>query len=184
MKATADLKNDHESILLMLKIMMKISSLTKSEGIVDPVLIEKIIDFLKTFADKSHHGKEEDFLFPVMIKAGIPNEGGPIGMMLSDHTEGRGYIAGIASSLAQYKIKPDTASLNGIALNMENYAELLSQHIDKENQILFMIADSVLTEKQQDLLYEEFEKVEEERIGEEKFIEYHEFLQELKQRYL
>lgn len=184
MKATADLKNDHESILLMLKIMMRISSLIKSEATVDTVLIEKIIDFLRTFADKSHHGKEEDFLFPAMEKAGIPKDGGPIGMMLNDHTEGRSYIAGIASSLAQYKINPDTASLNGITMYMENYAELLSQHIDKENQILFMIADSVLTEKQQDLLYTEFEKVEEERIGEEKFIEYHEFLQELKQRYL
>jgi hemerythrin-like domain-containing protein len=184
MKATADLKNDHESILQMLKIMMKISSKIRSESKVDTVLIEKIIDFLRSFADKSHHGKEEDFLFPAMIKAGIPNEGGPIGMMLSDHTEGRGYIAGIASSLEQYKINPDTSSLNGIAMYMENYAELLSQHIEKENEILFRIADSVLTEKQQDLLYKEFEKIEEERIGEEKFIEYHEFLQELKQRYL
>lgn len=184
MKATANLKNDHESILIMLKIMTSISNLIRSEGKVDVVLIEKIIDFLRVFADKSHHGKEEDILFPAMEKAGIPNDGGPIGMMLRDHTEGRGYIAGIASSLEQYKINADKASLNGIATFMDNYAELLSQHIDKENKILFMIADSVLTENQQDLLYKEFEKIVEERIGEERFIEYHEFLQELKQQYL
>jgi hemerythrin-like domain-containing protein len=105
-------------------------------------------------------------------------------MMLRDHTEGRGYIAGIASSVEQYKTAADNTSLAGIATFMDNYAELLSQHIDKENNILFMIADSVLPEKQQDELYKEFEKIEEERIGESKFIEYHEFLQELKEIYL
>jgi hemerythrin-like domain-containing protein len=72
MKATADLKNDHESILLMLRIMSSISNKIKTEGKVDVIQIEKIIDFLKTFADKSHHGKEEDILFPAMEKAGIP----------------------------------------------------------------------------------------------------------------
>jgi hemerythrin-like domain-containing protein len=184
MKATADLKNDHESILLMLQIMTTISNNIRTKNIVDVIEIEKTVDFLKNFADKSHHGKEEEILFPAMEKAGVPNDGGPIGMMLRDHTEGRGYIAGIASSLEQYKSKLDNISLNGIATFMDNYVELLSQHIDKENHILFMIADSVLNEQQQDQLYKQFEKVEEERIGEERFIEYHEFLQELKKLYL
>jgi hemerythrin-like domain-containing protein len=184
MKATADLKNDHESILLMLKIMGKISSNIRSDGRVDPILIERIIDFLRTFADKSHHGKEEDILFPAMKKAGVPEEGGPIGMMLSDHVEGRSYIAGIAESLQEYISGNEHSALMGIADFMDHYAELLSQHIDKENQILFLIADSVLNEKEQDVLYSEFEKIEEERIGEVKFIEYHEFLQELKGKYL
>ena len=184
MKATADLKNDHESILLMLKIMSSISNKIRTDGKADVIQIAKIIEFLKNFADKSHHGKEEEILFPAMEKAGVPNDGGPIGMMLRDHTEGRGYIAGIGSSLEQYNKSGDSTSLNGIASFMDNYAELLSQHIDKENHILFMIADSVLTEKQQDELYREFEKIEEERIGEARFIEYHEFLQDLKQVYL
>jgi hemerythrin-like domain-containing protein len=184
MKATADLKNDHESILIMLRVMNAISSQIRETGKVDVIHVEKIIDFLKNFADKSHHGKEEEILFPAMEKAGIPNDGGPIGMMLRDHTEGRGYIAGIGNSLDQYIKSGDPLQLSGIATFMDNYAELLSQHIDKENHILFMIADSVLTEQQQDQLFKEFEKVEAERIGEEKFIEYHEFLQNMKQLYL
>lgn len=184
MKATADLKNDHESIIIMLQIMTAISNQIKSDSKVNMIHIEKIIDFLRIFADKNHHGKEEDILFPAMEKAGVPNEGGPIGMMLRDHTEGRGYIAGIASSLEQYKSKSDSASLNGIATFMDNYVELLSQHIEKENHILFMIADSVLPEKQQDELYKEFERIVDERIGEARFLEYHEFLQDLKQLYL
>lgn len=184
MKATADLKNDHESILIMLKIMTAIGKLIRSEKEVNTDQIEKIIEFLRTFADKSHHGKEEDILFPAMEKAGVPNDGGPIGMMLSDHTEGRSYIAGIAKSLDRYKISADDESLMGIATFMDNYAELLSQHIEKENEILFMIADSVLSEKEQDDLYKQFEKIEEERIGELKFVEYHEFLQEMMKLYL
>ena len=184
MKATADLKNDHESILIMLQIMTSISNRIRSESTVDTVHIEKIIDFLRIFADKSHHGKEEDILFPAMEKAGVPNDGGPISMMLRDHTEGRSYIAGIGSSLEQYNINGDSTSLNGIATFMDNYVELLSQHIEKENHVLFMIADSVLPEKQQDELYKEFIKIEEERIGEIRFLEYHEFLQDLKQLYL
>ena len=184
MKATADLKNDHESILLMLQVMTAISKRIRTENKVDIDHIEKIIDFLKNFADKSHHGKEEELLFPAMEKAGIPNEGGPIGMMLQDHTEGRGYIAGLLNSVENYKTSGSDTSLQDMIYNLENYAELLSQHIDKENHILFMIADSVLTEAQQDLLYNEFEKVVEERIGEEKFIEYHELIQNLNKIYL
>jgi len=183
MKATADLKNDHESIKITLQIMTNISNRIRTENKVDIDHIEKIIDFVRIFADKSHHGKEEEILFPAMEREGVPNDGGPIGMMLRDHTEGRSYIAGIVSSLEQYKNTSDQTSLNGIATYMDNYAELLSQHIEKENHVLFMIADSVLTEKQQDELYKEFVRIEEERIGEERFLEYHELLQELKLLY-
>ena len=58
------------------------------------------IGFLKEFADKCHHGKEEGLLFPAMVAAGIPDKGGPIGVMLAEHTQGRQFIRDMEESLS------------------------------------------------------------------------------------
>ena len=92
MTPTEDLINEHKAIKVMLSIMNKIAEnieANKGYYIKD---VEKIVDFLKTFADKCHHGKEENVLFPALVLAGIPKENGPIGIMLREHTLGRGYI--------------------------------------------------------------------------------------------
>jgi len=52
---------------------------------VDTKDMHDFIGFLKEFADKCHHGKEEGLLFPALIQAGLPEKGGPIGVMLADH---------------------------------------------------------------------------------------------------
>jgi hemerythrin-like domain-containing protein len=99
MKATDQLKNEHEGILLMLRILAQIISTAASGGKIITEHLNGIIGFLKIFVDNCHHGKEEDLLFPAMEEAGIRREGGPIGMMLAEHERGRGYIKGMSGAL-------------------------------------------------------------------------------------
>jgi hemerythrin-like domain-containing protein len=179
MKATQDLRKEHEGILLMLDIMEQIS--LKDE--INKEHLANIIDFLKTFADKCHHGKEEEFLFPKLVEKGIGNENGPIGVMLADHEQGRKYIKGLNDSFENY-MKGDKSSIVIIKENLNNYINLLRSHISKENNVLFNMADKVLSEEEQNLLFEDFEKIEIERIGEGKHEEYHELLKSLKKEYL
>jgi hemerythrin-like domain-containing protein len=179
MKATEDLKQEHEGILLMLNIMEQISAMNEP----NIVHLAQIIDFIKTFADKCHHGKEEDLLFPKLIEKGIRKENGPIGVMLYEHEQGRKHIKDLSVSFENYK-NGDKSAISGIKENLNKYIDLLRNHISKENNVLFKMADEVLSEKEQDSLFEEFEKIEIERIGIGKHEEYHQLLKLLKKEYL
>ena len=120
--------------------------------------ITVMVYFFKTFADKCHHGKEEDFLFKELVKKGIPSNGGPVGVMLHEHAQGREYIAHMSRSI-------DEKSIEGFNNAAVLYRDLLRQHIEKENDVLFMMADKVINEQEQSLLFEYFEQHEENVIG-------------------
>jgi hypothetical protein len=75
MNPIEDLVHEHKAIKVMLSIMNKIAENIRNDQSVDTNDIEGIVDFLKTFADKCHHGKEENALFPALVEAGIPKEG-------------------------------------------------------------------------------------------------------------
>ena len=183
MKATQQLKDEHEGIKLMLNIMEKISIDINTGKELNTVHYEKIIDFIKVFADKCHHGKEEDILFPALVNHGIPNEGGPIAVMLGEHQSGRSYIQSLSNAFEKFK-EGNKSATSDIISSSTNYVLLLRNHIEKENNILFMIADKVLTEEEQSKIFDDFETLEVEKIGIGKHEEYHKLLKELKGIYL
>ena len=183
MKPTEDLIHEHEAIKKMLGIMDKISENIKNNKEVDTNDIEDIIEFLKTFADKCHHGKEENALFPALVLAGIPKENGPIGVMLHEHTLGRGYIKEIETSTEDFKAG-NSNSIQLIANSLLSYVNLLQNHIQKEENVLFKMADKVLSNQVQDDVYEQFEKIEEEVVGHGIHEQFHELLNNLKSKYL
>ena len=180
MKPTEQLKAEHEGIKLMLRIFEKVC--TKPDEINQAHFI-KMLEFLKIFVDKCHHGKEEDLLFPAMEEAGIPKESGAIKYTLEEHQTGRGYIKGMSEAFDKFKLGDRKAS-SRIAENGKSYIGLLIPHIEKENTILFPMADKVLSQAKQVELEEEFEKLEVERIGLGKHEEFHKLLHQLKEIYL
>jgi hemerythrin-like domain-containing protein len=180
---TAALKEEHQGMLLMLRILEKIAAKLESSEEVDLGHLERIGDFFRVFADKCHHGKEEDLLFPAMERAGISREGGPIGVMLLEHEQGRGYLRGMANALANHK-KGDPSALTDFAGDARNYVDLLTRHIGKEDQVLFPMGERVLSKDIQAKLSQGFEKIEVERIGEGTHEEFHKFLEKLKALYL
>lgn len=183
MKATQQLKDEHEGIKIMLNILGQICFRLETKGDFDEKHFEGILEFLKVFVDKCHHGKEEDLLFPALEEAGIPKEGGPIGAMLEEHRLGRNYISAMSEAFDGYKQKNKSFS-QGIAVNGRDYIALLTNHIEKENSVLFVMADSRLSETIQDELFEGFEKIETERIGPGKHEEFHHLLEKLGKIYL
>ena len=183
MKATSELMKEHEGITLMLNIMSKVSENIQKNKALNSEHMEKIIEFLKIFADKCHHGKEENLLFPALERNGMPREGGPIGVMLYEHTVGRSYIKNMSDAFSKFK-EGDSKALIQIADEMKKYINLLTSHIHKENNILFPMADRVLNEKLDDELFAKYEKLEEEEIGHGKHEEFHQLLKQLKNIYL
>lgn len=157
-KATQDLKTEHNAILHVLKILDKMISNTTKEDSVKLKHFNELLYFLKIFADKCHHAKEENYLFKELVAKGVPNEGGPVGVMLKEHTEGREYIALMNKTL-------EAGNLTEFNIAAAKYRDLLRNHIDKENNVLFVMADKLLDESKQDELFEKFEEHEESVIG-------------------
>ncbi len=183
MLPTEELKQEHQGILLMLRILDKVAANLESGEKGDLEHLEQIVEFFRVFADRCHHGKEEDLLFPAMEKRGIPKEGGPIGVMLMDHEEGRGYIRGMANALVKHKAGDSTA-LKEFAWNARGYIDLLTQHISKEDQVLFPMGQRALPQDVQTDLARGFEKIEVERIGEGTHEKFHKLLEKLENIYL
>ncbi|MDP1622488.1 MAG: hemerythrin domain-containing protein [Bacteroidales bacterium] len=173
---------EHESVLKMLEIMESVSRMLNKGDHVPAGDLEAMLNFLRVFVDKCHHGKEENILFPRLVEVGIPNEGGPVGMMLHEHVIGRGYIAGFAAGIEKYKAGNKEAATE-ITENIRNYAGLLSPHIFKENNILYQMADMHLTPQDQTELVARFEKLEEEVVGPEKHEQFQQLLKRLTQLY-
>lgn len=183
MKPTDELKQEHEDIKQMLKILNEVSARLDAGQTVDPAHLESMVEFIRVFADRCHHGKEEDYLFVAIEAAGIPRQGGPTGIMLEEHDEGRGYVGALAEGVERYKAG-DTSAASVISQNARNYAELLDQHIDKENEILYEMADMHMTPEQQEEMSAIFARVETERIGPGGHEKYHQVLHDLKEVYL
>ncbi len=160
---TQVLKDEHALILEALdSIERKLSALDAGEA-PDRVYFEKAVQFLRTFADQCHHGKEENLLFKTMVDHGFPRQAGPIAVMLHEHETGRSFIRGIAEGAAA--VGTDSGAAKRIVENGRGYIELLRSHINKENNILFPMADNVLTAEDQERLGKEFERFETEETG-------------------
>ena len=114
--------------------------------------------FFSQFADKCHHAKEEDLFFPLLKERGIPEEGGPIGVMLHEHDVGRECVRRMREAS-----EADEFDGTKFATAAKEFIPLLRQHIFKENNILFRMAANVLSESDDADMADKFSKVEHER---------------------
>lgn len=131
-----DLLSEHESILARLDDLEKIIN----KSTINRAKIADFFHFTETFAEP-HHQKEEQVLFPALEKKGIPNQGGPIGMMLIEHTAKRNYLAQMKQALKEN-------NKNQLKKTAQAMISLLREHIYKENQILYPCAYEVLSNKE------------------------------------
>ncbi|HWI12904.1 MAG TPA: hemerythrin domain-containing protein, partial [Burkholderiales bacterium] len=134
-----------------------------------PAFFIEAADFIKGFADGCHHRKEEEHLFPAMEEAGFPRFGGPIGVMLGEHDDGRRYTAGLRAA-AERLAAGDQAAATEVVENARGYVELLRQHIMKEDNVLFTMAKRALPPEVQDELLQAFERVEREDPTHDKWL--------------
>ncbi|HPW18226.1 MAG TPA: hemerythrin domain-containing protein [Candidatus Aminicenantes bacterium] len=183
MRPTAELSREHQAILKMIGILGAMAGRLEAGAAVAPDDLERAVDFIRVFADKCHHAKEEDLLFPAMEKAGIPRERGPIGVMLADHVAGRARVAAMAEAIPAIRAGVPEAAAS-FAAAARGYGELLTGHIFKEDRVLYPMADARLTAEQQKTLEAGFAEVERTIVGQGRHEEYHRLLERLEKSYL
>jgi hemerythrin-like domain-containing protein len=110
---------------------------------IDQSDLGRFVQFIREFADRHHHGKEEDVLFKTMIDNGFPKEQGPLAVMLHEHDVGRGFVETLAekSSIERSWSEEDRSQ---IVESARGFGALLRSHILKEDQILYPMARNAL----------------------------------------
>lgn len=178
-----ELTQEHGPIKVMLRVLEKMNEkISRGEDVSNTDLNNGII-FLKEFADKCHHGKEENLLFPMMKKNNIKKELELIDVLIAEHVVGRSCIKNMMTAI-EMKSSDKAGFVDLFVKNSEAYIKLLDQHIDKENLILFPEAKQSLPEEKLKELEVGFENVEKNIIGEGRHAELHKLIDELKRRYL
>jgi hemerythrin-like domain-containing protein len=163
MSATAILKDEHRSIERMLNVLETTSSRLKEGRDVSPRIFRDALKFIKQFADGCHHHKEEILLFPTMIEKGFLREAGPIAVMLSEHDIGRAHVRSMLEAVEKYE-HGDKTGASQLTSSADAFIGLLRQHILKEDNVLFPMADQHFSEADQTKLLAQFEDVD--RSGE------------------
>lgn len=174
MFATDILKNEHKLVLAVLDGAEQEAKRIRNGEAVNYELIEQVVDFSRNFTDGCHHKKEEKILFPKMCEFGFSKDSGPIAVMLMEHVEGRRLVGLILSNLNSLKTREEKDQTK-LANSIVDYVYLLRGHIEKENNILFSMAERILTDDVNKEVITAFDKVESEEVGEGVHEMYHKF---------
>jgi len=154
-RPSAVLRAEHQIILRVISVLRRLVDRSELGDGFDQPALARCVEFFRLFADACHHAKEEDLLFPVLEANGIPREGGPIGVMLYEHRLARQHTREMADALdALGNNEENAASRLGTAAH--EYIELLTNHIYKEENVLFNLGDQVMSENDQTTLCRRF----------------------------
>ncbi len=123
----------------------------------DTLRMQRAIDFLLEFGDRIHNKKEEDVLFPLMVERGIPRDG-PIRVMLLEHDAERTLLQQMFAETASLRQASESARANYRQRGTE-YLAIRSEHIWKENDVLYPMGRRVLTEQDNHTLVQAFDQI-------------------------
>jgi len=178
MTPAEELKHEHQVILMVLAAGRRKAEEAAQTKRADKVFFEKTIDFIRNFADRCHHAKEEKQLFAKMVERGFSLENGPLAVMLHDHEQGRAWVRAAADALPA-AAAGDAQAVERFTRSLLSYITLLEAHIAKEDNILYPMADRVFTAADQSDLAAAFARVEKEETGEGVHEKYHQIAHEL-----
>ena len=178
------MEEDHANINRALGVIRNICLQLMQGGEVPDEDFREIIQFVREYADKHHHGKEEKFLFPVMVK-----KLGPVGEklvtngMLVEHDLGRADVLSLETALNEYKKNPRLELKLDILSYAMAYAHLLQLHIEKENSVVYPFAERGLSEEDFKDINEKSQAFEDEQTakGVQKY--YLDILEKLEKKY-
>lgn len=130
----------------------------------DLVQLRRAIDFLLEFGDKIHNKKEEEELFPLMEKRGVPRNGGPLAVMLMEHDAERKMLSSMLMKLGSLATMGDDER-RLFCQDGEDYLRIRAEHIWKENDVLYPMGRKLLQPGDNERLIASFSRLNTETYG-------------------
>jgi hemerythrin-like domain-containing protein len=141
MDAIQILQTEHRTIERAIDALARFAKIVVAGG-GTPAELQQYVTFIREFADEAHHGKEEDVLFAALVDAGFPSRAGPVAVMLHEHELGRAQVRALdALSRKDAWTREDR---DQVAELSSGYGELLRAHIQKEDCVLYPLAQQRL----------------------------------------
>jgi hemerythrin-like domain-containing protein len=159
MRATEILSQEHRIIEQVLSAVDVLADQAHRTQSLDGQSATQAVDFIRNFADRCHHAKEEDLLFKAMEAAGFARDSGPLAVMLHEHEQGRSFVRQMVAA-ADEAGRGVAGSIDTFVEAAWSYTELLRSHIQKEDGVLYPMADRALSAEAQAELLVGFERVE------------------------
>ncbi|MCK5353327.1 hemerythrin domain-containing protein [bacterium] len=150
---------EHKLILRMVALAEKNSALVEQEKFNDWQFFLDAVDFIRNYADRFHHAKEEDTLFTALLDNGMPEENSPVAAMHLAHDEGRAFVRGMEEA-ATKALAGESDQEAAIVDNAQGYAALLREHINTEDNILYPLAERILPEDVRSAMVEAYNQAE------------------------
>jgi hemerythrin-like domain-containing protein len=149
---------EHRSIETVAKALGDLAVTIEKGQRAEVALLETAVEFLRVYADKLHHGKEETLFFPMLVKRGVPPQGCPIAGLHHEHEKARALVRALAEQAPAYaQGKP--GAKEALLETLRGIVDLYQNHIWKEDAMVFPMADKVLTAADQTELSEKFAEV-------------------------
>jgi hemerythrin-like domain-containing protein len=137
--------DEHKLILRMIALVEHNTTLLEAGKFRNWQFYLDAVDFIRNYADRFHHAKEEDVLFTELVKNGMPEKQSPIEAMHMEHDQGRAHVQAMEEA-ARKALDGEPGQAATIAEHAKGYAALLRGHIEKENDILYPLAERILPE--------------------------------------
>ena len=146
---------EHRLIERMIRIMQANLDSIKKEGKIDPAFVDTAVDFIRTYADRCHHGKEEDILFQGLAKKNISTEHKRImDELIKEHAMGRNNVKKLVEAKEKYS-QGNKDALKDIISNMETLVKFYPKHIEKEDKHFFIPCMNYFTDAEKDAMLNE-----------------------------
>jgi hemerythrin-like domain-containing protein len=158
-RPTDALEQEHRIIQQVVGAMAALADEVEKGKVIPPEVLQNLLEFLRTFADRCHHGKEEACLFPLLERKGVPARGCPLGALKMEHDSGRALVAQLAKASDVY-VSGDPVGKSSLASLLRNLVELYSAHIWKEDYLLLPMTNKILSPTEEEALFAEFRRVE------------------------
>ena len=166
MQARGPLMIEHRLIERMLAVIRQRLSTIKARHVVDPLFIDTAVDFIRMYADRTHHGKEEDILFRDLETRNLSDADRRVmNELVEEHVFGRKTTRELVEANTRYR-NGDASALAVIAIKLETLVDFYPRHIEKEDNVFFPAARTYFTEEEDQAMLAKFWEFDQKMIHE------------------
>ena len=156
MQARGPLMIEHRLIERMIALIEKELARIEETNQVNPAFIDVAVDFIRIYADRTHHGKEEDILFRDLAQKELSEEDQALmEELVQEHVYGREVTADLVAANARYR-DGDASAVAVVKEKLATLAEFYPQHIEKEDKVFFPASLAYLSAGEQQAMLDEF----------------------------